>query len=55
MKHYRDKLESETRAMIAASCAGDQLAAQAHNKNCEDYQAMIDMDMKKVWERNRVN
>ena len=55
MTHYENQLKIETRAMIAASCAGDNVAATAHNANCERYQELIDMDMKTVWERNKVN
>lgn len=55
MRHYTKQLEIETRAMIAASCAGDKAAAASHNANCERYQELIDMDIKTVWERNKVN
>lgn len=54
MTHYANQLEINTRAQAAAAYIDDHKAEARHNVECNNYQKLIDKDMPKVWESNRV-
>ena len=54
-QHYTTQLELSKRAQIAAAAVGDEKEEAKQKGLCDDYEKLIAKDMKKVWERNRVN